>query len=689
VYIDYAKKLIVHDIIGCTFDPGHGDFIAIKREDITDIEMQTFQHLIPRRNTAERLHAAAAEMLKTPEGRKFVSTRYFKSFDDIYIFLLDNPHYIYSATFRWFNPACLSYLGVASPQFLASTSGLTAEMPSPVLMKLIDRHYPTEWVAASTSASTSTLVTATSQSSDSASIPIFYINMDSDTKRREKLEKDAHQRGLILTRVPAITPSTLSHVSNDVLPEGAPRNEQIDLSLVASHLVALKAFLLDTTAPVALILEDDVCLDAMDKWSFTLDHLKSELPEDCGILQLVVLWSFTQSGNQIILKGQPGHQLRVREPFNWCTGAYVIRREHAQKIVDYYEMSFDKEMSSDKGNTLFSIGRYPGRISADVLLYDDSVYRSNYRTYSLPLMYCTGISESTPSSFDRQDSLYLPGTQATMHNISRNYVISLLKDGVNLENLKLKDKIPLQQYPRVSIITPTYNRARFLPLLEERILQQQYPRHLIEWIIVDDSTDGSAEFVPRPNTGLVVHYERLQERMVLGAKRNYTARKATGDILVHMDDDDYYPPTRVALAVDALNRNPEVLLAGATVLPIYYINNEELWLAGPYSQNHSTAGAWAYRRILLETQKHDPTKAFAEEASFLDNFTIPMQQMNHYQTMVCFAHQQNTFDKSVLRDRAIDKTMKHMNPAKEAVETIIPPEILEQYLDFHRNKTNT
>jgi glycosyltransferase involved in cell wall biosynthesis len=34
--------------------------------------------------------------------------------------------------------------------------------------------------------------------------------------------------------------------------------------------------------------------------------------------------------------------------------------------------------------------------------------------------------------------------------------------------------------------------------------------------------------------------------MILGAKRNLIHKHAKGDILVYMDDDDYYPPERVA-----------------------------------------------------------------------------------------------------------------------------------------------
>ena len=41
----------------------------------------------------------------------------------------------------------------------------------------------------------------------------------------------------------------------------------------------------------------------------------------------------------------------------------------------------------------------------------------------------------------------------------------------------------------VSICTPTYNRRAFIPTLIKCFLAQDYPRDLMEWIIVDDGED--------------------------------------------------------------------------------------------------------------------------------------------------------------------------------------------------------
>lgn len=198
--------------------------------------------------------------------------------------------------------------------------------------------------------------------------------------------------------------------------------------------------------------------------------------------------------------------------------------------------------------------------------------------------------------------------------------------------------------PLVSICTVTYNRSRFLPLLEDCILRQSYPRDLIEWILLDDSDDGLPAFQPRANTGLTIRSARPPQRLPLGAKRNLSHSLCRGDIIVYMDDDDYYPPSRVAHAVEALTSS-EKLVAGSSVLPIMFVPERELWIAGPYGPNHATANTFAFKKELLGITKYNEDARIAEEKEFLKRYSIPMVQLDPFKTIVCIGHSINTFDK--------------------------------------------
>ena len=202
--------------------------------------------------------------------------------------------------------------------------------------------------------------------------------------------------------------------------------------------------------------------------------------------------------------------------------------------------------------------------------------------------------------------------------------------------------------PSVSICTITYNRAAFLPLLQACVASQTYPHRLIEWVIVDDSDNGEPPLAADPKLDIRVRHVQLAKRLMLGHKRNLSHEHCTGEIIVYMDDDDYYPPQRVQHAVERLCTSEE-LIAGSTLLPILLLPEKELWLAGPYGKNHATAGTFAFKRQLLECTSYNEDSKSAEEKEFLKNYTIPMVQLQPQQTIICIGHNNNTFGKRKLK----------------------------------------
>jgi glycosyltransferase involved in cell wall biosynthesis len=176
---------------------------------------------------------------------------------------------------------------------------------------------------------------------------------------------------------------------------------------------------------------------------------------------------------------------------------------------------------------------------------------------------------------------------------------------------------------------------------------QTYPKDKIEWIIIDDGTDKIKDLIE--NSGIKqIKYFDLETKLSLGAKRNLMHEKTTGDIIVYMDDDDYYPPERIQHAVDKLLENPNILVAGSSEMYIYFKHISKMYKCGPYAPYHATAGTFAFKKELLKITKYNDTKSFAEEKEFLKDFTIPMVQLDPYKTILVFSHKHNTFDKKEL-----------------------------------------
>ena len=76
--------------------------------------------------------------------------------------------------------------------------------------------------------------------------------------------------------------------------------------------------------------------------------------------------------------------------------------------------------------------------------------------------------------------------------------------------------------PFVSVYTPTYNRRLFIPNLIRCYLSQDYPKQLMEWIVIDDG-DDSVEDLFKDIEG--VKYFRFEKKMKLGRKRNLMHEK--------------------------------------------------------------------------------------------------------------------------------------------------------------------
>ena len=212
----------------------------------------------------------------------------------------------------------------------------------------------------------------------------------------------------------------------------------------------------------------------------------------------------------------------------------------------------------------------------------------------------------------------------------------------------MKDK----NLPFVSICTPTFNRRPFIPMIIKCFQNQSYPKNKMEWIIIDDGTDKIEDLlvnIPQ------IKYFKYDEKMTLGKKRNLLHKKCKGEIIIYFDDDDYYPPERVSHAVDMLLKNPTILCAGSSKMHIYFKHLDEMFVFGPYSENHATAATFAFRKKLLEDTSFQDEASLAEEKLFLKNWTIPIIQLDSLKTILVFSHYHNSFDKRQLLEQNIER----------------------------------
>ncbi len=123
---------------------------------------------------------------------------------------------------------------------------------------------------------------------------------------------------------------------------------------------------------------------------------------------------------------------------------------------------------------------------------------------------------------------------------------------------------PLNPTTSVSVIIPTFNRARVLEKAIDSVLSQGHDN--LELIVVDD---GSTDTTP----DLLAAYGRkitwiCQKNQGVSAARNTGIRASSGALIAFLDSDDYWLPDKLAVQTAFLKARPDA----------YICQTDEIWI---------------------------------------------------------------------------------------------------------------
>jgi glycosyltransferase involved in cell wall biosynthesis len=189
-------------------------------------------------------------------------------------------------------------------------------------------------------------------------------------------------------------------------------------------------------------------------------------------------------------------------------------------------------------------------------------------------------------------------------------------------------------YPRITVVTPSYNQSPFIEATIRSILDQEYPN--LEYIIVDGgSTDRSVDIINRYQKHLALCVSEGDTGPADALTKGFG--HATGSILAYLNSDDLYLPGTLHHVAKAFQGGYADVVYGNT----YWIDGEGRllgerrqtaldrlgYLYGGYDLQQP-ATFWT-REIYEKSGGIDPTYHFAFDMDLFCRFALQRARFRH------------------------------------------------------------
>jgi GR25 family glycosyltransferase involved in LPS biosynthesis len=413
-----------------------------------------------------------------------------------------------------------------------------------------------------------------------------------------------------------------------------------------SHLAVLKEAR-DRGLPRVLIFEDDI--------EFVGDIREVVLPAEWSMFYLGGNWV------DILNKAESDNYCRVR---SWSTYAYAV------------SSSFYDVLIEGLSNTEKEIDRY----------YLENVHLNHPVYMSKPQIVVPDERFDTDSDIrggegDAVNYAFLRDLEKI--NLGERDVAKPAKLKIfGGADIKVIDDCDL---PMVSIITPTRNRNHFMKLALYNFYSQNYPKDKLEWIIIDESRDpvkgllpaddrikyyyvndeerkyifeswmakyeGGSEEIPLPHKKEYGDFYKL--RLPIGLKRNMGVKMATGSVIVHMDDDDYYPPNSVRLRINFMNYSKKPCVSCSSIASFNICRMISMINVPPFDMSYekrTSEATMAYERVFWEKQRFEGGNVCSEGETFLKGRTDEVLDIDWQGIIISLRHSGNISNRNELTE---------------------------------------
>ena len=222
----------------------------------------------------------------------------------------------------------------------------------------------------------------------------------------------------------------------------------------------------------------------------------------------------------------------------------------------------------------------------------------------------------------------------------RDVNYDLLDDGGI--SLKIGD-IDDDELPIVTICTPTANRRMLFSLAIRNFMSFIYPEDKLRWVILDNGDKPIEEIIPRDYRIRYQYIDSDKNKLSVAQMRNKLVELATSEIILFMDDDDYYPPENILARTKALLKYSVdgVDCVGCRDVASYDLKHG-LCAICSNGEEYLTESSLAFRRTFWQERPFRETDKTSEYRYFLEYRQDRMRSIPFQFVTVALTHGTNT-----------------------------------------------
>jgi len=249
----------------------------------------------------------------------------------------------------------------------------------------------------------------------------------------------------------------------------------------------------------------------------------------------------------------------------------------------------------------------------------------------------------------------------------------------------IHQKPEADELPKISILTPLYNRNKFLPLMLANVKTFAYPKEKLEWFILDSKDgDSDVKFIPDQQTyetirrqihPIQLKYEYIDRKMTIAEKRTYLTKKMTHPYFANMDSDDIYMECFLKYSLDLIRKNKAGMCGSPEMIFVWphldYRVTAIKCEAKRQAHEATFFGTKKYVRSMNYYTKNDEKGEGASLIDFNENNFVSSECALQ---MICVCHNTNTCNKDSFEEINIQEA-KITGDKKDILEMIMAEEI--------------